>query len=506
MGRALLAAIPLLALLILLGGLRMRSYRAALIGLAIALLLAVTVFGLPAGQAFSSAAEGAAFGLFPIVWIILNAVWLNKLQRATRYFDVIGRTFCAVSGDVRIQALLVAFSFGALIESVSGFGTPIAVTSVMLTALGFTPVRAAVIALFANTAPASFGSVGNPIQTLAKVTAYPADELGAMAGRESAVLALLVPFVLLVLLDGCKGLRELWPAALVAGIGFGGGQLLFSNFFTYQLTNLGAALGSTVALMLLLHFWRPAGERESTVPVRDSRRDIVIAFAPYAILVGLFAVVTFVGPAKWLAGEAGFSFRWPGLSESAGRLAVFDFEWLNSSGTILLVTGVLTAVLLRVSARTAIRSYGQAVLQIRWAMVAIAAVLALAYVMNVSGMALALGEWAAGAGPWYALFSGAIGWFGVALTGSDTSSNALFGAMQIAAAHSVGVSPQLMAVTNSVAGVLGKAVAVQNLALAASAVGLPDHEGELLRKVLGWSLLLLAILCVVVWVLATAVT
>jgi lactate permease len=512
---ALAAAAPLLTLLVLLGIVRMRAYRAGLISLALGVILAVTMFHLPLREAVSGATEGAAFGLFPIVWIILNAVWINKLQHATRYFDVVGRTFSSLSADRRIQALLVAYCFGAMIESISGFGTPIAVTSVMLVALGLNPMRAAVVALFANTAPAAFGSLGNPIQGLAKVTSFPEPLLGQMVGRQSAIIAALVPFALLLLLDGRRGLRQLWPAASVAGLGFGAGQLLCSNLFAYQLTDLSAAVVSTLALMVLLHFWKPPREAAEPAndppPQRDSRRDIAVAFSPYVVLVGLYATTAFIGPVQRAVARTGFSFTWPGLhlKDRSGKplpITMFDFQWLSSSGTILLITGIATACILGVSAKRALGCYGRALEQIRWAIISISVVLALSYVMNLSGMAHQLGVWAAGTGSAFALLSGVLGWFGVVLTGSDTSSNVLFGAMQVSAAHRVGVSPLLMAATNSSGGVQGKAVAMQNLVLAASAVGLQGREGDILRKVLWCSVILLLGLCVLAWLQTNALS
>jgi lactate permease len=527
---ALVAALPLIVLLVLLGVLRVKSHWAALIGLAAALLIAVTVYRMPAGQAANSALEGAAFGLFPIVWIVLNAVWINKLQRASGHFDIIGRTFTSLSGDKRIQAILIAYCFGAMLESLSGFGTPIAITSLILLTLGLKPLKAAVVATFANTAPAAFGSVGNPIQALAKATSLPEHELGMMVGRQSAIIAALVPLVLLLILDGRRGLREVWPAALAAGLGFGVGQYLCSNFFAYQLTDLVGAVVSTAAVVILLRFWSPrvseqtslamAHEGGTTTPGSsttgsgtgapeaasppDSRRDILKAFSPYALLTVLFGLVSVHGPVQRFVQGQAVSFPWPGLhvGTAAGKpvsAATFDLGWLGAAGTMLLVTGMLTALILRVPLPRAVRCFGQAFGQIRWAILTIACVLALSYVMNLSGMAVSLGTWLAGIGSAFALLSGFLGWFGVALTGSDTSSNALFGAMQTAAAHRIGISPLLMAASNSTGGVQGKADAMQNLAIAAGAVGLSGKEGDILRKVIGWSLGLLALFCLLVW-------
>jgi lactate permease len=561
-------------LLVLLGVLRMKSHWAALIGLATALLIAVTTYHMPLGQAGDGALEGAAFGLFPIIWIVLNAVWINKLQRASGHFDIIGRAFTSLSSDKRIQAILIAYCFGAMLESLSGFGTPIAITSLILLTLGLKPLKAAVVATFANTAPAAFGSVGNPIQALAKATSLSEHDLAMMVGRQSAVIAALVPLVLLLILDGRRGLREVWPAALTAGVGFGMGQYLCSNFFAYQLTDLVGALASTVALAVLLRFWSPnwrhapagaapllarsagtvsvselaplamaydgeaaatgtgtppsetaweahestagtpaaadaesggsSGTAGTTTPPKDTRRDILKAFSPYALLTVLFGLVSVQGPVQRFVEDQGFSLSWPGLhvATAAGQpvnAATFDLGWLGAAGSMLLLTGVLTALILRVPPALAVRCYGQAFYQIRWAVLTIACVLALSYVMNLSGMAVSLGTWLAGIGSAFALLSGFLGWFGVALTGSDTSSNALFGAMQTAAAHRIGISPLLMASSNSTGGVQGKADAMQNLAIAASAVGLSGKEGDILRKVIGWSLVLLVVFCVLAW-------
>jgi lactate permease len=562
--------LPLVVLLVLLGVFRMKSHWAGLAGLATALVIAVAVYSMPLGQAADGAIEGAAFGLFPIIWIILNAVWINKLQRSGGHFDIIGRTFSSLSDDTRVQAILIAYCFGAMLESLSGFGTPIAITSIMLIAIGFKPLKAATVATFANTAPAAFGSVGNPIQALAKVTSFSTHDLGSMVGRQSAIIAALVPFVLLLMLDGRRGLREAWPAALTAGVGFGVGQFLCSNYFTYQLCDLAAGVVAIAAVIVLLRFWSPGRGFTMGLPAtalataggaplamatdaspahsafatvtadtadthqisppgattgpqsgdgtpaargnghRDSRLDIVKAFSPYILLTALFALTSIPSPIqKFVAGQT-FNFVWPGLHvvSAAGKhvaVATYNLGWLGAAGTMLLFTGVLTTLVLRVRPGRALRCYGEALHQIRWAVLTICCVLALSYVMNLAGMAISLGTWLAGLGGAFALLSGFLGWFGVALTGSDTSSNALFGAMQVAAAHRIGSSELLMAASNSTGGVQGKAAAMQNLAIGASAVGLPGKEGDILRKVLGWSLGLLAVFCILAWLQSTTV-
>jgi lactate permease len=570
---AALAALPLVVLLVLLGVFRMKAHLAGLAGLATAVVIAAAVYGMPLGQAADGAIEGAAFGLFPIVWIILNAVWINKLQRSSGHFDIIGRTFSALSSDNRVQAILIAYCFGAMLESLSGFGTPIAITSIMLIGIGFKPLKAAVVATFANTAPAAFGSVGNPIQALAKVTSFSTHDLGAMVGRQSAIIAALVPFVLLLMLDGRRGLREVWPAALTAGVGFGIGQFLCSNYFTYQLTDLAAGVVAIGALIVLLRFWSPgrgvtlglpatalataggaplamaadtssahsalasatvdAADSTHQIPApgdttgsrtdggdtppgpgdrrHDSRIEVLKAFSPYILLTVLFALVSIQSPIQEFVAGQNISFGWPGLQvvSAAGKslsIAKYDLGWLGAAGTMLLFTGVLTALILRVRAKRVLRCYGEALYQIRWAAVTICCVLALSYVMNLAGMAISLGTWLAGLGGAFALLSGFLGWFGVALTGSDTSSNSLFGAMQVAAAHRIGVSQLLMAASNSTGGVQGKAAAMQNLTIGATAVGLSGREGDILRKVIGWSLGLLAVFCILAWLQSTVLS
>jgi lactate permease len=567
---AALAALPLVVLLVLLAVVRMKSHWAGLAGLATAVVIAVAVYGMPLGQAADGAIEGAAFGLFPIVWIILNAVWINKLQRSSGHFDTIGRAFSSLSSDTRIQALLIAYCFGAMIESLSGFGTPIAVTSIMLITIGLKPLKAAAVATFANTAPAAFGSVGNPIQSLAKATGFSEHDLGSMVGRQSAIIAALVPFALLLMLDGRRGLREAWPAALTAGVGFGIGQFLCSNYFTYQLTDLAAGVVAIGTVIVLLRFWSPgrgvtiglpatalatAGGAPLTMAAgtssltdsaltsatadaaesahqasspgsgadggdapagpenghRDSRLDVLKAFSPYILLTVLFGLTSIHSPIQQFVADQDISFTWPGLHvlSAAGKpvkVATYDLGWLGAAGTMLLITGALTALILRVRPIPALRCYGEALRQICWAVLTICCVLALSYVMNLAGMAISLGTWLAGLGGAFALLSGFLGWFGVALTGSDTSSNALFGAMQVAAAHRIGISPLLMASTNSTGGVQGKAEAMQDLAIAASATGLVGKEGDILRKVIGWSLGLLVVFCVFAWLQSTVLS
>ena len=514
---SLVAAIPLLLLFVLLGVLRVTAWVASLISLAVAIVVAVLVYGMPIGQTLLAGTEGAAFGFFPILWIVINAIWVYQQTVETGHFDVLRRSFSRVSDDQRIQAVLIAFSFGALLEALAGFGTPVAVTSVMLMALGFKPMKAAVLALVANTAPVAFGAMATPILTLAKVTELPADTLGAMVGRQTPILAVFVPLVLVAIVDGWRGVRETWPAAVVCGIVFGLGQYATSNFISVPLADVVASLLSAAAVVLLVRVWHPSrpytepavvagGAADEPTPEfaqrvehSDSRADVVRAYAPYAIIIAVF-VICQITAVKKLLDTATVKFQWPGLDVVSPKgkpvtLTEFNLNLLTTPGTQMLIAGVLTAIALRLSVPRAVKAYGTTLHQLRWAILTVMAVLALAFVMNLSGQTITLGTWMAAAGGAFALLSPILGWLGVAVTGSDTSANSLFGALQVTAANQAGLSDILMAASNSSGGVLGKMVSPQNLAIAAAAVGMNGKEGDIFRRVVIWSLAFLALLC-----------
>lgn len=515
---SLVAAIPLLLLFVLLGVLRVTAWVASLISLAVAIAVAALVYGMPIGQTLLAGTEGAAFGFFPILWIVINAIWVYQLTVETGHFDVLRRSFSRVSDDQRIQAVLIAFSFGALLEALAGFGTPVAVTSVMLMALGFKPMKAAVLALVANTAPVAFGAMATPIITLAKVTELPVDTLGAMVGRQTPILSVLVPLALVAIVDGRRGLKETWLPALVCGVVFGLGQFATSNYVSVPLADVVAALLSAAAVVLLVRFWKPSrtyteapvvagGAADAPTPefaervtAPDSRADVAKAYAPYAIIIAVF-VVCQISAVKKLLDRATVKFPWPGLDVVSPKgkpvsLTDFTLNVLTTPGTQMLFAGVLTMIALKVSVPRAVKAYGVTLRQLRWAIVTVMAVLALAFVMNLSGQTITLGTWMAAAGGAFALLSPILGWLGVAVTGSDTSSNSLFGALQVTAANQAGLSDVLMAASNSSGGVLGKMVSPQNLAIAAAAVGMDGKEGDIFRRVVLWSLLFLALLCI----------
>ncbi|GCD37262.1 L-lactate permease [Streptomyces chrestomyceticus JCM 4735] len=509
---ALVAALPLVTVLVLLGAVRMRAHRAGLVGLAVALATACLGYGMPAGQALSAAAQGALFGLFPILWIVVNALWVYRMTVRTRHFDVLRRSFSGLSADPRVQALVIAFCFGALLEALAGFGAPVAISAVMLVALGFSPVRAAVIALVANTAPVAFGAMGTPVVTLAQVTGLPLDAVAPVVGRQTPLLALVVPLLLVFLVDGRRGLRETWAPALACGLAFAAVQFAAANYVSAQLADIGAALAGAAALVAVPGARRPASEpvrtavltgaRSEDLDVRDSRADIVRAYAPYALIVAVFSLAQ-LPPLKDLLTRATRTFDWPFLdvADPDGKPAggnVFSLPLLATGGTLVLLAGVLTAAVLGVRAATAVREWAATVRELRLAALTVTSVLALAYVLNLSGQAATIGHFVAAAGAGLAFLSPVLGWFGVAVTGSDTSANALFGALQVTAARQSGLSPVLLAAANSSGGVLGKMISPQNLAIACAAVGLAGREGDLLRKVLPWSLGLLLVMCLIV--------
>ncbi|HET6548673.1 MAG TPA: L-lactate permease [Solirubrobacter sp.] len=532
---SLFALIPLATLFILLGGLKMKSHWAGLCALAAAILVAIIVYSMPVGQALDSALEGAAFGIFPIMWIVWNAIWIFNMTDDSGHFAVLRRSFERISDDQRIQAVIIAFSFGALLEALAGFGTPVAITAVMLVHFGFRPMKAASVALVANTAPVAFGAIAIPIVTLAGLTGLPKEDLGAMVGRQTPFLALIVPLILVGMVDGWRGVKAVWPAALVGGLAFAIAQFACSNFISVELTDIVASLVSAGSMVLFLRVWQPgepmivesgggrpaiagaaahdpaheAAVRRREGTGRDTRGDIVAAYAPYVIIIIVLALAQW-GPIKDFLAKGATEFSWPGLDVltadgEAPSSQTYKFNWLPTAGTLLLICGLLTMAFLRIRPAAALRAYGHMLNQLKWATLTVAAVLALAYVMNLSAQTLTIGNWIAGAGGVLAFLSPIIGWIGTAVTGSDTSSNSLFGVLQVSAAKEAGLDQTLLAASNSSGGVLGKMISPQNLAIGAGAVGLAGQEGDLFRRVIGWSLLLLLLMCILVYLQSISV-
>ncbi|PNH85440.1 L-lactate permease [Arthrobacter sp. AFG20] len=558
---ALCAALPLILLFVLLGVFRVKAAKAALISLLLSIVLAVAVWQMPVDQALSATAAGAFYGLFPILWILVNALWVYKLTVATPWFDALGRTIRSISNDLRILSILIAFCFGALLESLAGFGAPVAITAAMLMAAGMKPLKSAVVSLLANTAPVAFGAMAAPIIALNGVTGLPLHDLSSMAGRQTPFIALIVPLLLVFIVDGKRGLKQTWPVALVAGAVFGIFQFITANYFAVELTDVVAAVATVAAVLLMLRVWQPRETIEMSgqvsgddqpgdelpsgastpartapgrVPAsasvteavsaaattrvmtradtaqRPEPREIWMAVAPYLIIMTIFSIAQIPAVKSWLSVVGSVSFAWPGLDviDAEGQHVAaqkFKFDHLKATGTLLLISGAITMVLYRVPASQGLRIYWETLKQLRWTIVTVTSVLALSFVMNLSGQTTSLGLALASAGGFFALLSPVIGWIGVALTGSDTSSNSLFGQLQVAAAEQTGLPPVLMAAANSSAGVMGKMLSLQNLAVAAAAVGLEGSEGTLFRKLLGWSLGLLGIMTLLVWLQSTPV-
>ncbi|GAA0608699.1 L-lactate permease [Sporichthya brevicatena] len=535
---ALIAALPLATLFFLLGVLRITAWVSGLAALAVAWVVAIGGFDMPVDQAAAVSTWGAAFGFFPIMWIVISAIWVYNMTVETGHFDVLRRSFATISDDMRIQAIVIAFCFGALMEALAGFGTPVAISAVMLIALGFPPMKAAVLALVANTAPVAFGALATPVVTLAKVTApanadpeladhFTEDHLGALVGHQTPVLAVFVPLVLVAIVDGKRGVRQCWLPAAVGGLAFAVAQWLTSTYFSVQLTDVVAALVSALAIVILLRVWRPAetyseaaddqptggsgGTRAAkpeptgggTITLEDTRVEIARAYAPYLVIIAIFSIFQIDGVKKEMAKEPWtYLFQWPGLdlvTASGKPPADFTLNWFTAAGTLTIIAGLITMPIIGIKPGAALRAYVKTYQQLWRAIVTVMAVLALAYIMNNSGQTGALGNWLADTGDAFALISPILGWLGVAVTGSDTSSNSLFGALQVTAGQGAGLDPALMAASNSSGGVLGKMISPQNLAIAAGAVGLTGREGDIFRKVVGWSLVLLAGMCLLVF-------
>jgi lactate permease len=530
---ALVALIPIVVLFVLLAGIRMAAQWAALITLVVALVIAVLVYGMPVGLALNSALFGAAFGMFPIVWIVINAIFVYNVIVDTGHFDTIRDSLAGLSNDRRIQVVLIAFVFGALLEATAGFGTPVAITGSLMAGLGFEPIYAASLALLANTAPVAFGGFGIPILTAGAVSGLDPFQLSQMVGRQTPFLALIIPGMLVTVMAGFRRMLEVWPVVAAAGIAFAATQFVVSNTLGPALADLLAALVSVVAVVAVLSVWRPSSEwhfeHEPPAAQRESYDTpplgrTLYAWSPFVIIIVLFLLAQ-VPPIKDAIGgiQTAVNFPsaevsettglpvvpWPGLDgqiqqtppvvpEPAPYAAAFTTNWLSAAGTLILIADIISLIVLRVGPGRALRIYGQSLNQLKWAILTIASILGLAYLLNYSGITYTLGLAFAATGVLFPFFASFIGWLGVALTGSDTSSNALFANLQKVTAQQIGVSPNLTVGANSSGGVLGKMISPQNLAVGTSATGLQGKEGDLLRLVLKWSIGLTVVMAILV--------
>ncbi len=541
---ALVGLLPLLVVFLLLGVVKTKAYVAALSGVATALVVAVLGFGMPATLAVLSATQGAVFGAFPIMWIVLCALWLYQLTVTSGRFEDLRRTFDVVSEDPRIQAVLIAFCFGGLLEALAGFGAPVAITATMLIALGVAPLRAAGTVLLANTAPVAFGAIAIPITTAGALTGIPAANIAAVVGRQAPLLAAVVPLLLLLVVDGVRGLREVWPAALVTGLSFAIAQFATSNYLSFELTDIVASLVALGATVLFVRIWKPVGAREaherlaagrdqeqadataagrthgvatasrhqvtSDQPLTGGR--ITMALFPYLLVIVVFSLSKLVPAIKDFLGGTDRKIAWPGLDQnvlsSSGTpitSTVYSFQWLSSPGTLLLLSGVGVAIVYGIAPSSAVSDFVTTLNKMKLPILTVMGVLALAYVMNFSGQTITIGTWIAGTGAFFAFLSPVLGWIGTAVTGSDTSANALFAKLQATAGAEAGIDPTLLVSANTSGGVVGKMISPQNLTIAASAAGLSGQESAILRKVLPWSLGLLLFLCTLVYLQSTPI-
>jgi lactate permease len=505
------AALPILVLLLALGVFRLSAWKSGLLGLIASIIVAVVVYGMPVNLVLRATAYGATFGLFPIAWIVFWALTLYRLTVDTGQFEIIKNSVGHLTQDRRLQALLIAFAFGAFIEGASGFGTPVAVAAAMLSGLGFSPFQAAAICLIANTSPVAFGAIGTPLVTLAGVTNLPLGLLSADVGKICAPVSLFIPAYLMLVMGGMSALRAVLPAAVVCGIAFAATQFLVSTYIGPYLTDILASLAAILSLLVLLAFWRPrdTGVGAVHLPPRAERKHVLRAWSPYILLV-IFVLLWGYTPFKAILDKATTIIPWPGLDGAIQRLppvvakaapypAKFTFNMLSASGTSALFATICAALVLRVSFRQFVTSVGRTARDLSFSILTIASVLALAYVMNYSGATASLGLALAATGALFPFFGALLGWLGVFLTGSDTSANALFGNLQVVTANNLGLDPALMAAGNSSGGVMGKMISLQSISVAAAATGMPaSDESRLFGFTLKHSVFLACIIGLVV--------
>jgi L-lactate transport len=497
---ALVAALPIFMLLFLLAVARKPAWVSSLAGVATAALVALFAYRMPPVMVLSSALYGAAYGLLPIGWIVFTAILLYRMTVETGKFEIIKDSVASLTGDERLQALLIAFAFGAFLEGAAGFGTPVAVAAAMLAGLGFNPFFAAAICLLANTAPVAFGSIGIPIVTLQAVTELPMMPVSANVGRICAPLALIIPSYLMLMMGGVKALKAVFPAAAVCGITFAVTEFAISNYAGPYLAAILAAIVALIALFILLKVWKPANAVAATQH-RHTGGSVLLAWSPYVTLV-IFVLLWGVTDVKAFLDKGTVIFNWPGLHNMVQRIppvvpkaspyaARYTFNFFSASGSACLFSVFVSAAILKVSPANLVRWIGMTAKQLALPLLTISSVVSLAYLMNYSGATTTLGLVIAGTGSMFPFFSPLLGWLGVFLTGSDTSANALFGPLQVVTAKSLGLNPALMAAANSGGGVVGKMISLQSIAVAAAATGMPrSDEGKLFRFTLRHSVFL----------------
>lgn len=498
---ALLAALPIFVLLGLLAFFHVRAHYAALAGLAVSMLVAIVVYRMPTSLALAAAVNGAAFGLFPIGWIVLTAIFAYDISVATGRFEILKRSIATLADDRRIQVLLIAFSFGAFIEGAAGFGTPVAISAAMLIGLGFKPLQAAGLALIGNTAPVAFGALGAPLIALQGVTTdLPLASLSAMVGRQLPLFSVIIPFWLIWAMSGWRSMFEVWPACLTAGLSFAVMQFAVSNYHGPWLVDVISAIVSILAIVILLRFWRPRttwrfeGESASSIETPPTGREAFSAWLPWLIVSIMVFAWGIPDVKNQLNALSRFEFQVPMLHLNVVRdqpvvaaptpeKAVFQFNWLSATGTALLLAGILSGCLLGLSPLRIGGLFMGTLRRTSISLATIAAMLALGYTTRFSGLDATMGLAFASTGFLFPFFSPLLGWLGVALTGSDTASNVLFGSLQQITAERLGVSPLLAAASNSSGGVMGKMIDAQSIVVAGVATGQHGQEGTILRYV-----------------------
>ena len=514
---ALIAAIPIIFFFLALTLLRMKGHVAGTITVILSFLIAVFVYGMPIGPAVSSAIYGFFYGLWPIAWIIVGAVFLYKISVVTGDFNIVRHSILGITEDQRLQLILVGFAFGAFLEGAAGFGAPVAITAALLAGLGFRPLYAAGLCLIANTAPVAFGAMGIPIIVAGQVSNLDPFLLSQMAGRQLPFLSVFVPFLLVIIMDGWRGVRETWPAVLVGGGTFAIVQFLTSNYFGPELPDITAAIATLVVLPLFLRFWQPKRifrfDESEAAPKEDvphySMREIIKAWSPFIILT-IFVMVWSIAPFKKLFAKGGALESWvlsfdvsflnniivktaPIVATDAKISAVYKFDWFSATGTAIILAAIVSTFVLKMRPARAIGVFGMTLKELALPIYSIGIVLAFAFIANYSGLSSTLALALSHTGKSFTFFSPFLGWLGVFVTGSDTSSNALFGALQATTAHQIGVSDVLLVAVNSTGGVTGKMISPQSIAIACAAVGLVGKESDLFRYTVKYSLGLCAV-------------
>lgn len=518
---ALVAAVPIFFIFWALIIKKMKGYMASLLTTLLAVLVAILVYGMPVKLALLSTTDGALYGLFTISWIIIGAIFLYNVTVVSGQFEIIKNFMASITTDRRLQALLIAFSFGSFLEGAAGFGTPVAITAAMLVGLGFNPLYAAGICLISNTAPVAFGAIGTPIAVAAQVSGLPEMAISQMVGRTLPFLAALVPFYLVYIMTGFKKTMEVLPAILVSGISFALVQFLTSNYINPMLPDVISGLASIVCLMILLKYWKPKSvwhfkeepKQKIDTELRYSTGQILRAWFPFIIMT-VMIVAWGLQPVKDYLNSIGqIKFYLPGLQNAIFQpggspipIKPFSFNYLSNAGTSILIASLISLPLIGMNVKNAARAYLLTLHQLKFPIITIAAVLGFAFIVNNSGMSTTMALTLASTGVLFPFFSPVLGWLGVFLTGSDTSSNALFGKLQHDSANAIGVDPVITVAANATGGVTGKMISPQSIAVGVAAVGLVGRESELFRFTVKHSFIMLFLICVITILQAYVIT